>query len=181
MGMVDTVPFFQPIQCKKSMNKPNITIRQANIADHQGVTNYAMQLVHQHQNFNPFRFVEFENHEQQIFDFFAAQITNPKAVVLVVEVENKIVGYSFLCLEESSLVDIAGEAVWLHDIYIDESVRGMGAGKLLLDASIDAAKNLGSQVLMLQVAAQNEFAKKLFEANGFKVATYEMMMNLSEG
>lgn len=163
------------------MNKPNITIRQANIADQQGVTKYAIQLVYQHQNFNPLRFTAFENHEQQLFDFFAEQITNPKAVVLVVEVENEIVGYSFIRLEESSFVDIAPEAVWLHDIYIDESARGMGAGKLLLDASIDAAKKFGSQVLILQVAAQNEFAKKLFEANGFKVATYEMMMNLNEG
>jgi ribosomal protein S18 acetylase RimI-like enzyme len=163
------------------MKQPNITIRKATIDDHQGVIKYAIQLVYQHQNFNSFRFVEFENHEQQLFDFFEEQISNPKAVVLVVEVENEIVGYSFIRLEESSFVDIAPESVWLHDIYIDESVRGMGAGKLLLDASIDAAKKLGSQVLMLQVAAQNEFAKKLFEANGFKVTTYEMMMNLNEG
>ncbi|MBE9057301.1 N-acetyltransferase [Sphaerospermopsis sp. LEGE 08334] len=163
------------------MKPSNITIRKATIDDHQCVTKYAIKLVHQHQNFNPFRFGEFENHEQQLFDFFEEQISNPKAVVLVVEVENEIVGYSFIRLEESSFVDIAPESVWLHDIYIDESARGMGAGKLLLDASIDAAKKLGSQVLMLQVAAQNEFAKKLFAANGFKVATYEMMMNLKEG
>ncbi|MGM3305062.1 GNAT family N-acetyltransferase [Anabaena sp. WFMT] len=163
------------------MKKPNITIRQASINDHQGVTKYAIKLVHQHHNFNPLRFVEFENHEQQIFDFFVEQIVNPKAVVLVVEVENEIVGYSFTRLEESSFVDIAPEAVWLHDIYIDESARGLGAGKLLLNASIDAAKQLGSQILILQVAAQNEFAKQLFEANGFNIATYEMMMNLDEG
>lgn len=163
------------------MENSKITIRQATINDHQEVTKYAIKLVHQHQNFNPFRFVEFENHEQQLFDFFAEEIINPKAVVLVLEVENEIVGYSFTRLEESSLVDIAPESAWLHDIYIDESARGLGAGKLLLNASIDAAKKLGSQVLILQVAAQNEFAKKLFEANGFNVATYEMMMILNEG
>ncbi|MBD2418224.1 GNAT family N-acetyltransferase [Anabaena cylindrica FACHB-243] len=157
-----------------------MTIKKATINDHQGVIKYAIKLVHQHHNFNPLRFVEFENHEQQIFDFFAEQIVNPKAVVLVVEVENEIVGYSFTRLEESSLVDIAPAAAWLHDIYIDELARGLGAGKLLLNASIDAAKQLGSQILILQVAAQNEFAKKLFEANGFNVATYEMIMNLDE-
>ncbi|MEA5553947.1 GNAT family N-acetyltransferase [Anabaena cylindrica UHCC 0172] len=163
------------------MKKPTIKIRKATINDHQGVTKYAIKLVHQHQNYNPYRFVEFTNHEQQLFDFFAEQIDNPKAVVLVIEVENEIVGYSFIRLEESSFVDISPEAVWLHDIYIDESVRGLGAGKLLLNASIDAAKQLGTKVLILQVAAQNEFAKKLFEANGFNIATYEMMMNLDEG
>jgi GNAT superfamily N-acetyltransferase len=163
------------------MKKSNITIRKATINDHQGVIKYALKLVYQHQNFNPLRFVEFENHEQQIFDFFTEEIVNPKAIVLIVELENEIVGYSFTRLEESSLVDIAPASVWLHDIYIDESVRGLGAGKLLLKASIDAAKQLGSQILILQVAAQNEFAKKLFEDNGFKVATYEMIMNLNTG
>ena len=161
------------------MEKPNITIRKATINDHQDVIKYALKLVHQHQNFNPLRFVEFANHEKQLFDFFAEEIVNSKAVVLVVEVENEIVGYSFTRLEESSLVDIAPASAWLHDIYIDESARGLGAGKLLLNASIDAAKQLGSKILILQVAAQNEFAKKLFEANGFNVATYEMMMDLN--
>ncbi|MBS3029988.1 MAG: GNAT family N-acetyltransferase [Dolichospermum sp. DET50] len=163
------------------MKKSNITVRKATINDHQGVIKYALKLVHQHHNFNPLRFVEFENHEKQIFDFFAEEIVNPKAVILVVEVENEIVGYSFTRLEESSLVDMAPASVWLHDIYIDESVRGLGAGKLLLNASIYAAKQLGSQILILEVAAQNEFAKKLFEANGFKVASYKMIMNLNEG
>jgi len=35
--------------------------------------------------------------------------------------------------------------------------------------------------LILEVAAQNEFAKKLFEDHGFNVATYEMMMDLNAG
>jgi hypothetical protein len=45
-------------------------------------------------------------------------MTNPKAIVLVLEVENEIVGYSFTRLEESGFVDIIPVAVWLHDIYI---------------------------------------------------------------
>jgi len=163
------------------MKKPNITIRKATINDHQCVIKFALKLVDQHQNFNPLRFGEFDNHEQQLFDFFAVEIVNPKAVVLVVEVEKEIVGYSFTRLEESSLIDIAPASAWLHDIYIDESVRGLGAGKLLLNASVDAAKQLGSKILILEVAAQNEFAKKLFEDHGFNVATYEMMMDLNEG
>jgi ribosomal protein S18 acetylase RimI-like enzyme len=160
------------------MKKPNITIRKATIKDHQCVTKYAIELVRQHQDFNPLRFVKFENHEQQLFDFFAKEIVNPEAVVLVVEADDEIVGYSFIRLEESNFIDIAPASAWLHDIYIDESVRGLGVGKLLLNTSVDVAKQLGSQVLILHVAAQNEFAKKLYEAHGFNVTTYEMMMNL---
>jgi hypothetical protein len=62
--------------------------------------------------------VEFENHEQRPFNLFEEQMTNPKAIMLVLEVENEIVGYSFTRLEESSFVDIIPAPVWLHDIYI---------------------------------------------------------------
>ncbi|MEA5618375.1 GNAT family N-acetyltransferase [Cronbergia sp. UHCC 0137] len=161
------------------MENPAITIRQATPDDHQFIIKYAMKLINQHCNYNSLRFVTLEDHQEQISDFFVKEITNPKSIILIVEVENEIVGYSFTRLEEKSLVNISESAAWLHDIYIDESVRGLGAGKLLLNASIDAGKQLGSQVLMLQVAAQNEYAKKLFEANGFNVATYEMMRKLN--
>lgn len=163
------------------MENQFVTVRRANVNDHKEVTKYAIKIVRQHQNYNPLRFMEFENHEEQLADFFAEQFLNPKAIVLVVEIQGKIVGYSFTRLEESSFVDISAAAAWLHDIYVDETARGFGAGKLLLNASIDAAKQLGSQTLMLQVAVQNEFAKKLFETNGFNVSTYEMMKTLNEG
>ncbi len=52
------------------MKKLDIIIRQATIDDHQGVTKYAIKLVHQHQDFNPLSFVEFESYEQQPFDLF---------------------------------------------------------------------------------------------------------------
>jgi len=154
-------------------------IRQATINDHQSIINYGMKLIKQHQNFNSLRFAELDNHEEQLYKFFQEEFTNPKAVVLVVELQQKIVGYSFVRIEESSLVDIAPESAWLHDIFIDETARGFGAGKLLLDASIDIAKKLGAKTLMLQVAAQNEFAQKLFKSHGFDVSTYEMIMDLS--
>jgi ribosomal protein S18 acetylase RimI-like enzyme len=154
-------------------------IRQATLNDHQGMMIYALKLLRQHQNFNNLRFVQFENHEERLFDFFKAEITNPKAIVLVVELEQKIVGYSFIRIEESSLAEISPEAAWLHDIFIDEKARGFGAGKLLLDAAIASAQKLGANRMMLQVAAQNEFAKKLFELNGFEVSTYEMIKDIS--
>jgi GNAT superfamily N-acetyltransferase len=90
-----------------------------------------------------------------------------------------IVGYSFILIEESSLAKISPEAAWLHDIFIDEKARGFGAGKLLLDAAIASAQKLGANRMMLQVAAQNEFAKKLFELNGLQVSTYEMIKDIS--
>ena len=67
----------------------------------------------------------------------------------------------------------------VHDIYVDESARGFNAGKQLLDTAVQAACDLGSRVLMLHVAEQNEFARRLFEKNGFRPTMQEMMLDLS--
>jgi hypothetical protein len=45
---------------------------------------------------------------------------------------------------------------------------------------IASAQKLGANKMMLQVAAQNEFAKKLFELNRFQVSVYEMMKDISQ-
>ena len=71
-------------------------------------------------------------------------------------------------------------AAWLHDIYVDEAYRGSNAGKLLLKAAIQAAKEFNASKLMLTVAIQNEKAQKIFERTGFKTTMYEMMLDLTE-
>lgn len=76
-----------------------------------------------------------------------------------------------------NLEDITDEATWLHDIYLDAEVRGGGWGKRLLDASVEAAKKLGSHKLMLHVATQNAFAQELFRAYDFAPTMLEMMLH----
>ena len=71
-------------------------------------------------------------------------------------------------------------AAWLHDLYVDETARGHGAGKLLIEKSIEIAKGFGADKLMLSVAARNEYAKEFFERQGFRTTMVEMMLNLTE-
>ncbi len=71
-------------------------------------------------------------------------------------------------------------AAWLHDIYIDEAARGHSAGKLLLEKSIEIARDeFGADKLMLSVAAKNEFAGDFFGRSGFKTTMVEMMLDLT--
>lgn len=67
--------------------------------------------------------------------------------------------------------------LWLHDIYIDESARGKNIGRQLLDAAVEAARELGSRSLMLSVSPKNETANKLFKAYGFRPTMTEMRLD----
>ncbi len=158
----------------------DIQIRKAVEADAPKFCELAMKLIRQHQTYNPLRFVSFENHEGLLADFAVKEITNPKTIIWIAEKENEIVGYALICFEEESLIDIAEPSAWLHDIYLEESARGLNAGKLLLQASVDAARELGSRVLKLHVAPQNEIGQKLFEKFGFELTIKEMMLDLSK-
>ena len=49
----------------------------------------------------------------------------------------------------------------------------------MIEKSIEAAKSLGADKLMLSVAAKNEYAREFFERNGFKTTMVEMMLDLT--
>ena len=158
----------------------NVIVRRAGETDLQSVSQLAMKLVRQHQLYDPLRFVNFDNHESRLFELFRGEIQNEKSAVLVAELSKKIVGYALVMSEDANMIELSERRAWLHDIYVDESARGFNAGKQLLDTAVQAACDLGSRVFMLHVASQNEFARTLFEKNGFRPTMQEMMLDLSD-
>ncbi|MBX7171279.1 MAG: GNAT family N-acetyltransferase [Pyrinomonadaceae bacterium] len=99
---------------------------------------------------------------------------------MVAEIEEKIVGFAYLQFEERNYADLLENAVWLHDIYVDEAARGHNAGKVLVEESIKIAKEFGADKIILTAAFQNELAKKFFEHNGFTTTMVEMMFDLTK-
>jgi ribosomal protein S18 acetylase RimI-like enzyme len=154
-----------------------LSVSYANPADLDGIFKYAVQIVRQHQNFNPARFSTLENHFEELYEFFRAELSNPQTIISALRKENSIVGYALVKMEDDSLIDLISARAWLHDIYIDEAERGSGGGKMLLDAAKEAAQTLGSKSLMLHVAAQNSFGQKFFKDNGFEITVFEMMFD----
>ena len=66
------------------------------------------------------------------------------------------------------------EGIGEFSVYIDESFRGMGVGKVLLRALIDEAKNLGYWKLVSRIFDFNVASRQLCRACGFReVGTYE--------
>ncbi len=157
----------------------SIQIRPAVQSDLSRVTELGIKLVRQHQGFDARRFTEFENLEARYAALLTERMDREDAVVLVAEVDGRVMGYALVSMEEESLLDIASARAWLHDIYVEEAARGLGAGKLLLQAAVESARSWGSQTLMLHVAAKNQFAQRLFQENGFQLVMHEMMLPLS--
>jgi GNAT superfamily N-acetyltransferase len=156
-----------------------VTVRRAVLDDARAVAELAIKLVVQHRNYDPHRFSMLATREQAEW-YYGSQTETADAAVLVAELENEVVGFAYLQYEAKDYANLIETAVWLHDIYIEETARTSGAGKLLIESSIEVAKELGADKLMLSVAAQNEFARGFFERRGFRATMIEMMLDLSE-
>ncbi len=158
----------------------SVTIRQATKTDAKRIAELEMKLVRQHQQYDPTRFSLIVS-KDQMASFFGNQTKAEDAAVLVAELEGKIVGIAYVAYEAKNYADLLENAAWLHDIYIDETARGQNAGKLLIEKSIEAAKQLGADKLMLSVAAKNTFAREFFDRRGFRETMVEMMVDLTDG
>ncbi len=155
-----------------------VTVRRAARADARTIAGFAIALFAQHREYDSRRFAEISSIEGAE-KFYGSQTESENAAVLVAVIENELVGFAYLQYEAKDYANLLENAVWLHDLYVDEQARSRNAGKLLIEKSIEAAKELGANKLMLSVAAKNEHAQKFFKNGGFKETMLEMMLDLS--
>jgi len=156
-----------------------VTVRRAAKADARSIAELAIKLFDQHRAYDSHRFAEVASIEGAE-KFYGSQSETKDAAVLVAEFENKIVGFAYLQFEAMNYSALLANAVWLHDLYVDESVRGQNIGRILIEISAEIAKELGADKLMLSVAAKNVHAKSFFERSGFRETMIEMMLDLAE-
>lgn len=92
-------------------------------------------------------------------------IQEKKAVVLIVEIDNEIVGNSGLTLKGRAENHVAD-----FGISIAKNYRGQGLGKQLLTSVIAESKKRlpGLEIISLGVFASNDIARKMYTKFGFK-------------
>lgn len=101
--------------------------------------------------------------------FITERIAQKDSVLFVVLKGDEIIGFTQLYPIFTSLGMKRG---WLlNDLYVLEEHRGMGAGKLLLDAAAAHGKSTDAAWLMLQTYIANTGAQALYEKEGFKKDT----------
>lgn len=149
-------------------------VRPAKKEDLARVSKLAGQLVRMHHATDSKRFMLSPNVESGYAWWFDKQLSNPEAVILVAEKDGKIVGYAYGSKEERDWNMLLDEHGALHDVFVDESERRSGAGKMLVLAMIERLEKLGCERVVLSTMVQNETAQKLFAACGFRPTMLEM-------
>ena len=97
--------------------------------------------------------------------FLKKRMKRKESVIFVAEERKELIGFTQLFPIFSS---VSMKRTWLlNDLYVNEKARGMGAGTKLLNAAREFGKETNSKWLLLQTAADNFTAQKVYEKNGW--------------
>jgi ribosomal protein S18 acetylase RimI-like enzyme len=119
-------------------------------------------------------FLPEEPMEEGYAAWLGKELANPRAVVLVAEASGEIIGYAYGRIEArdwNTLRDRCGVAV---DLWVEPEARGAGTGARLVHALCAALEARGAPRVVLNVAARNPSASRLFERLGFRPTMLEM-------
>src|SRR5260221_13445 len=105
-----------------------ITIRPATTSDQEHLGRYGGALMRQHHAADPARFIQVDHPEAGYGRFLVSQLSSPDRLVMVAERSGVVVGYVFADIESTNWMELRGPCGVVHDIYVDEAARHLGAG-----------------------------------------------------
>jgi ribosomal protein S18 acetylase RimI-like enzyme len=160
-------------------------IRPAREEDVTELGRMAASMVRMHHAFDPTRFLLIEGNERGTLEqgygnWLVRESKNPKAMVLVAEIESKIVGYTYATLEDRDWMLLRDACGGLQDIWVDETARRSGVARKLVTEMCARFVPMGAPRVVLMTAAKNEGAQKFFEAMGFRRTMIEMTRELEK-
>jgi GNAT superfamily N-acetyltransferase len=155
------------------------TIRRAEARDAATLGVLGASLMQTHFAFDPLRFLVAGEHADRWYaSFLRAELDNRDAAIFVAEIDERLVGYVFAGLEPLSWKELRGPAGFIHDVVIEESARGSGAGTALVEAASAWLRDRGVPRVLLWTAERNHGAQRLFERLGFRRTMVEMTREL---
>ena len=97
--------------------------------------------------------------------FLKKRMKRKESVIFVAEERDELIGFTQLFPIFSSTNMMR---TWLlNDLYVNEKARGKGTAIALLNAAKEFGKETNSKWLLLQTAADNFPAQKVYEKNGW--------------
>jgi len=97
--------------------------------------------------------------------FLKKRMKRRESVIFVAEERKELIGFTQLFPIFSS---VSMKRTWLlNDLYVNERARGIGAATALLKAAKEFGEETNSKWLLLQTAADNFTAQKVYEKNGW--------------
>ncbi len=151
-----------------------IAIRPARQSDLPALGRLGAALARAHHAWDQQRFFLTDRMEEGYAWWLGKELANPAAVLLSAVRGRRVVGYAYGRLEPrdwNALRDRCGFAI---DLMVEPEARGAGIGRSLTEELARRLVEKGAPRVVLQAAARNRSAQRLFRALGFRPTMVEM-------
>jgi len=159
-----------------------VQIRPASRGDLPALARFGAKLAREHHAMDAERFfLPDEPIEEGYAWWLGKELANRKAVILAAADGDDVIGYAYGRIEPrdwNTLRDRSGVGV---DLWVEPAARGAGLGARLLEALCDALAERGAERVILNVAARNARAARLFSRTGFRRTMIEMTREVTAG
>lgn len=154
-----------------------MNIRKATPADIPQIKALYLQLYEQLANYEP-NYLQATHQDETFLQQVVASEDNFVAFICAIDGEAK--GFAIAKLQESPPYNCFVPLKYIHlmDIVVDETMRGKGIGKALLDRIKQWAKEQEADYLELSVLAKNTLAEALYLREGFDAYSISMRMKI---
>ena len=117
----------------------------------------------------------YTNGSEEIFkaDFDACVSDSPYLEGYVFEKDKTIIGYGMLA--KSFSTEFGRECIWIEDLFVSESYRGLGIGS---DFFRFIEEKYSGSIFRLEVEEENMRARSVYEKNGFDYLPYLEMKKI---
>jgi GNAT superfamily N-acetyltransferase len=106
---------------------------------------------------------------EEYYAVLMKRVTENKGRIFIVESNGEAVGWAVFVVDSLELYIVEDERTcgYVAELYLNENMRGSGAGKALLAACEAEARKHGLKHLMIGVLGKNARAVKVYAAAGF--------------
>lgn len=150
-------------------------IRRAENKDAEKILDLLMQVLNIHAAIRPDVFIPDTTKytESELYDMFK---DDTRPVFVAVSDDDKVLGYAFCVLKKQPFSNnmVPFTSLFIDDLCVDESCRGMHIGQKLFDFVKDHAKALGCYEITLNVWEGNDAARGFYENLGLKPKETQM-------
>ena len=153
-------------------NNSRPTIERASPDDIEAVADMWVRLARDQRRYDSYVYAD-ANRETMRETLAAHQVNDG---LLVAREGDSVVGFASFSIERGSL-DLDADRGLLSNIYVEPGARGQGLGTALLEAAEDELAAQGAEVVVLEVMARNEAARRFYDRHGYE--TYRVAMERS--
>lgn len=157
-----------------------ITIRQAKFEDAALLTALHADVHKHHSDAQPQHFKATDGKDPAVIQYFTDNLEDASARILIAEVDGEAVGYILLLhrVFEENVFAYAHSRLHIDQMSVSAQYRSNGIGHLLMEKTLEYARELDVNYVTLGVWAFNEAAIAFYEREGFEVMTQTMWVKL---